>query len=106
MEKKETFTNETLSKKFKNIFDLVNYAISLAENMIKSGREPRVKRKDMQNRAMLILEEIKDGKDEFVEILNSEGQIDHDYDAYKKHESIFEKPEYKKLEAGENVDDE
>lgn len=60
-------TNEELRKKFKNNFDLVNYSISLAENMIKSGRDARVK-SDCQNRAMLILEEIREGKDQFDEI--------------------------------------
>jgi DNA-directed RNA polymerase subunit omega len=65
--KKNQFTNEELSKKFKNNFDLVNYAIALAENMIKSGRDTRVK-SDTQNRAMLILDEISEGKDQFDEI--------------------------------------
>jgi hypothetical protein len=69
MDKKATFTNEELSKKFKNNFDLVNYAISLADNMIQTGRETRVKC-DTQNRAMLILEEIQQGKDQFDEILD------------------------------------
>lgn len=66
MEKK-TFTNENLSAKFKNNFDLVNYAIKLAENMIHTGRETRVK-SEVQNRAMLILEEIQEGKDYFDEV--------------------------------------
>jgi DNA-directed RNA polymerase subunit omega len=67
MEKKKRFTNETLSKKFNSNFELVNYAIRLAENMIKSGRDSRVK-SEVQNRAMLILEEIHEGKDHFDEI--------------------------------------
>ncbi len=72
MEKKKnkTFTNEELSKKFKSNFDLVNYAIQLAENMIKTGRDTRV-RSEIQNRAMLILEEISEGKDQFDEIQES-----------------------------------
>lgn len=69
MENNKQFTNEELAKKFENNFDLVNYAISLAENMIQSGRDPRVRKTDMQNRAMLILEEIREGKDHFDEIL-------------------------------------
>lgn len=60
-------TNEEFRNKFKNNFDLVNYAIQLAENMIKTGRDTRVK-SDIQNRAMLILEEIREGKDHFDEI--------------------------------------
>lgn len=68
MEDNNQYTNEKLAKKFENNFDLVNYAISLAENMIQSGRDPRVRKPDMQNRAMLILEEIREGKDQFDEI--------------------------------------
>lgn len=67
MEKKVTYTNEKLSKKFKSNFELVGHAIRLAENMIKTGRDSRVK-SDTQNRAMLILEEISEGKDKFDEI--------------------------------------
>lgn len=68
MENNKQFTNEELAKKFKNNFELVNYAISLAENMISTGRDARVRRADMQNRAMLILEEIREGKDQFDEL--------------------------------------
>lgn len=61
------FTNEMLSKKFNSNFVLVNHAIDLAKNMIKTGRDPRVK-SDTQNLAMLILEEIQEGKDQFDEV--------------------------------------
>jgi len=64
---RDRLTNEELRKKFKSQFELVNYSISLAENMIKSGRGPRVK-SDNQNRALNILEEIITGKDQFDEI--------------------------------------
>lgn len=64
MEIKETITNEKIRKKFKNQFDLVNYAIKLAENMIKSGRDARVK-VESQNRASQLLAEITVGKDQF-----------------------------------------
>jgi DNA-directed RNA polymerase subunit omega len=69
MEKKTKvhLTNEEVASKFKSNFDLVNYAIKLAENMIKTGRDARVK-SEIQNRAMLILEEIQEGKDQFDEI--------------------------------------
>lgn len=66
MEKK-TLTNEHLRERFTNQFDLVNYAIQLAENMIHSGREPLV-RSDKQNKAFLILEEIRQRKDMFKEV--------------------------------------
>lgn len=67
MEFKKRITNEELRKKFKSQFELVKYAINLAENMILTGREPRAKIEG-QNRAMQILEEIVTGKDKFDEI--------------------------------------
>lgn len=70
MEKKGQFTNESLARKFKSNFELVNYAIQLAENMIRSGRDARVK-SDIQNRAMLVLQEINEGKDKFDEIIEA-----------------------------------
>lgn len=60
-------TNDPLSGKYPSQFDLVNHAIKLAENMIISGRAPRVKMMT-QNPARIVLEEIKQGKDEFIEI--------------------------------------
>ncbi len=82
MEKKDKIhlTNEVVVSKFKSNFELVNYAIKLAENMIKTGRDARVK-SDIQNRALLILEEIHEGKDHFDEIKNldpSPSNIDMD----------------------------
>lgn len=67
-EKRENLTNETLGDKFKSQFDLVNYAIKLADNFIKSGRPPRVIKIESQNPAALILEEIRQGKDQFENI--------------------------------------
>jgi hypothetical protein len=67
MEKKIPLTNEKVRKKFKSQFDLVNYAIKLAENMIRTGRDCRVKI-DSQNRALQILSEIIQDKDQFDEI--------------------------------------
>lgn len=68
--KKDSFTNEKLSKKFVSQFDLVNYAIRLAENMIRTGREPRVKT-EFLNRSNQILAEISQDKDQFDEIPES-----------------------------------
>lgn len=67
MEKRDPLTTEEIKKKFKSQFDLVNYAIRLAENMIKTGRDPRVKL-EVQNRAMNILAEINEGKDRLDDI--------------------------------------
>lgn len=90
MEKK--VTHEYLSKKFKNRFDLVNYAIRLAENMIKSGREPRV-RADTQNRAMLILGEIHEGKDVFDEIIEVKPKSEINVETATKVKFFAETPE-------------
>lgn len=67
MDLKECLTNEKIRKKFVNQFELVNYAIKLAENMILSGRDPRVKI-DSQNRALQVLSEILNNKDKFDDI--------------------------------------
>jgi len=65
---KVSMTNEKLRQRFSTSqFDLVSYAIKLAENMIKSGRAPRIK-SDKQNIAMIILDEITQGKDQFEPI--------------------------------------
>lgn len=63
-------TNEQIKKKFKSSFELVNYAIELAEEMIVSGREPRIRTDNMQNKAMLILDEIYAGRDRLEDIKN------------------------------------
>lgn len=67
----DNLTNEQIGKNFNNQFDLVNYAIKLATNMIQTGREPRVKM-STENPALLILEEIAEGKDTFVEVTSRE----------------------------------
>lgn len=83
-------TNEEITKKFKSSFELVNYAIQLAENMIKTGRDARVK-SDVQNRAMLILEEIHEGKDQFDEIQTSAaGSSEFDFEGMLKQPRVFE----------------
>jgi len=68
---KDTLTNEKLCKKFKSQFELVNYAIKLAENMIKTGRDPRVKM-DTQNRALHVIAEIENDRDQFDEIIKED----------------------------------
>ncbi len=71
MDLKDYLTNEKVAKKFKNQFDMVNYAIKLATNMIQTGRESRVKL-DSQNRAMHILTEILQDKDRFDDVVKKE----------------------------------
>ena len=67
---KEQLTNELFRKKFQSQFDLVRYAIRLAENKIKTGRDARVEI-DIQNPAMEILAEIAAGKDQFDDIVET-----------------------------------
>ncbi len=71
MEQKDSLTNEKLKAKFTSQFELVNYAIKLAENMIHTGRGPRV-RVESDNVAQNVLAEIQAGKDQFVECLPGE----------------------------------
>lgn len=74
--KKRALTNEELRSRFKSQFDLVNYAIRLAENMVHTGRETRIKT-DVHSKAFQILQEIREHKDsfdiEFVEDVNGIG---------------------------------
>jgi len=93
---KQQFTNEKMLGKFKSLFELVNYSISLAENMIRTGRDARVK-SDVQNRAMLVLAEISEGKDQFDEIKTPEVSISSADGTMAPQRSIFEeRPEKRK----------
>lgn len=67
MAQKEPLTIESLRKKFDSQFDLVNHAIGLAENLITTGRAPRVKIKN-NNPAVQVIAEIREGKDFFVAV--------------------------------------
>lgn len=67
MDNQEDLTNESVKKKFKSQFELVGHAIKLAENMIKTGRGPRIK-SECQNVAINVLDEIKAGVDKFDDI--------------------------------------
>lgn len=58
---KESLTNEQLRLKCKSQFELVNYAIRLAEHFIKSGREPSPS-SGTKNLSLQILAEIADVK--------------------------------------------
>lgn len=65
---KENLTNEVFSKRFKSQFEMVNYMIRLAGNMIDSGREPRVKI-DSKNIAIQIAAEVALEKDQLDDIV-------------------------------------
>lgn len=71
MELKEYLTNEKITKKFSSQFELVNYAIKLAENMIVTGRDARVKT-NTQNKSLQVLSEILNNKDRFDEVIIEE----------------------------------
>ena len=62
-----SLTNEKLGKKFTNPFDLINYAIGIAKDMMVTGRDPRVKT-DIRNRAVQVLMEIEQGKEKLEEV--------------------------------------
>lgn len=67
MDNKE-ITTEKIRKKFDNQFELVIYAISLARNMIETGRAPHIK-VESENPALRVLAEISSGKDYLEEIV-------------------------------------
>ncbi len=71
---KDQLTNEELLKRFNNQFELVRYAIQLAENTVRSGREPDIWA-DSQNVAYQILAEIAAHKDHFAEIPEEEEPV-------------------------------
>lgn len=59
MEKiKKDLTNERLKKSFVSQFDLVNYAIKLAEDVVTSGRPLQTRDGEQNNLALEILQEI------------------------------------------------
>jgi hypothetical protein len=88
----QTLTNEELLKRFTNQFELVRYAIRLAENAIRSGREVDLD-VDSKNLAFQILCEIVARKEQFQELTqpkipnNGErGQMHHAFQKESKKE--------------------
>lgn len=63
----ELLTTEELKTKFNSDFELVNYAIRLAENIIKSGKELNLD-PEVLNLAYQILQMILQGKDELIDL--------------------------------------
>src|SRR5271156_4038182 len=101
MEFKKFLTNEKISKKFTSQFELVNYAIRLAENMILSGRDARVKT-DSQNHALQVIAEINCNKDQFEVLPIDEAESEDKNVAFgsgleeKKNHSFSEKKKARK----------
>ncbi|HRD56217.1 MAG TPA: hypothetical protein PLC42_07465 [Parachlamydiaceae bacterium] len=96
MENQEDLTNEGVKKKFESQFKLVGHAIKLAENMIKTGRGPRLK-SESQNVAVHVLDEIKAGVDKFEDI-PKEPSVDYDFGNSKS----LDKKEFAKNENGKS----
>lgn len=97
MERKVSLTNEKVKMRFENQFDLVNYAIKIAKDMILAGRSPRV-RSQTENTALIVLEEIVAGKDVW------ENQETDDEDQFTEEEILnFYADAIKRDEAQEKI---
>jgi hypothetical protein len=66
---KEALTNESLSQRFKSSFDLVNYAIKRANEMIVSGHGTRGQADPELNIANAVLEDIEHEPEQLPSIL-------------------------------------
>lgn len=77
MERRRNLTNEIVTKKFQNQFDLVNYAISIAANIIHSGRQGSLG----ENPALEALEEIATGRDKMPIV-----EIDEEIEIFEEEE--------------------
>lgn len=62
MEYKDSLTGEKLRKRFDSSFELVNYAITVAKNLIRSGRAPTVST-EVQNPSFQVLSEIAENRE-------------------------------------------
>lgn len=56
-----------MGEKFKSQFELVDHAIKVVNNLVRSGRAPRIKT-DIQNPAVVALEEINQGRDVYEDV--------------------------------------
>jgi hypothetical protein len=67
---KKQLTNEKLAKRFGSLFDLVNYAIEIAQGRVHSGRTDEV-RHGVRNPAYQILADISSNRERIEDILES-----------------------------------
>lgn len=67
----ESLTNEALRAKFTSQFDLVNYAIRLAENMIEGGQLTAIENQDLTIIVKVLNELRRETKDNGIESLSS-----------------------------------
>lgn len=63
----ENLTNEKIKQRFTSQFELVGYAIRLADNMSKTGRGGKLSL-ESQNLAINVIDEINAGMDKFEDI--------------------------------------
>lgn len=96
MDIENSLTNENIKSKFKSQFELVNYSILMAEQLIRSGRAPRVDI-DNLNPAVVVVEEIEEGEDTLepiaalpVESVQKETSTKERISREKKEESSYE----------------
>jgi len=91
MKFEENLTNETLTKRFDNQFELVRYAIARARNAILAGRDPQV-RSETRNLSAKVLVEIGLGIDQYDDV--EEEEFDEtEYDDYIPKNASFDDEE-------------
>lgn len=88
MEQKKNLTNEKMGEKFRSQFELVDHAIKVVNNLVKSGRAPRIKT-EIQNPAVVALEEINQGRDVFedIPVMSVTEQVTYAFQAARDSES-------------------
>jgi hypothetical protein len=106
MTKHEHLTNERLRNVFDNQFELVNYAIKLAEYFIKSGKEPFAYQTN-QNLATKILRIVESGKGRFRDLPDEKAFIDEIETAlvYTSNEDDFVLDEEETIVFDQSIDD-
>jgi hypothetical protein len=77
MDRRQKLTNEIVTKKFQNQFDLVNYAISIAAEIIHSGRATNAD-SWTENPALQALDEIATGHDKLGAFIEEEEEEEED----------------------------
>ena len=102
MEKKETLTNEVIRKKFVSQFELVNYAIRLAENMIRTGRDSDSRLTGGDNVALHVISDITEGRDKLVDLtVNAADSDSHETKGHTTNGNVVnDEPVVKKLTEG------
>lgn len=93
--RRDHLTSERLRKRFGSQFDLVNYAIRIAQNWVDTGRDMNVTT-DIQNPAYNILEEIACNREVMAEKKKEEESMGLDLSAPMSREDIVKAVEAKR----------